>query len=258
MMRSVLFALLLGWPALLAAQEDDGEAVETIQEEKQHQVVQANTLWDLAQYFYKDPWKWPVIYDANKDRIKDPHWIYPGQVFIIPGFGTATTIRKTKAPVEAAAPVSEPEPEPMEEAPETPPPAFRSDQGQGVALPEALSDDFPKGMTAQGPSAVRMKMPSDWVPDGKVMEYQGRESMAAAGDKIRIRVSSGKPIRKRDRFDVYRWGGPTEADLDKKGKYTVKVAIIEVVKKLSGRDYLAVILSCGDSVQLNDVIRAEQ
>jgi len=43
-------------------------------------------LWRIAEYkfIYGDPWKWPIIYKANKDQIKDPDLIYPGQVFDIP------------------------------------------------------------------------------------------------------------------------------------------------------------------------------
>lgn len=50
----------------------------------QHVVVVGNTLWDLAAAFYGDPFLWPRIYEANTDRIDDPHWIYPGQIFRIP------------------------------------------------------------------------------------------------------------------------------------------------------------------------------
>lgn len=50
----------------------------------QHVVVVGNTLWDLAAAFYGNPFQWPRIYDANTDRIEDPHWIYPGQMFLIP------------------------------------------------------------------------------------------------------------------------------------------------------------------------------
>lgn len=50
----------------------------------QHVVVVGNTLWDLAAHFYGDPFLWPRIYEANMDRIDDPHWIYPGQIFRIP------------------------------------------------------------------------------------------------------------------------------------------------------------------------------
>jgi nucleoid-associated protein YgaU len=41
-------------------------------------------LWKIAQNVYKDPMMWPIIYLANKDQIKDPDLIFPGQKFIIP------------------------------------------------------------------------------------------------------------------------------------------------------------------------------
>ena len=58
-----------------------------------HTVKRGDTLWDLAQQYLGDPFQWPQIYQLNKDAIKDPHWIYPNQVFNIPGgtAGAATT-----------------------------------------------------------------------------------------------------------------------------------------------------------------------
>jgi hypothetical protein len=51
---------------------------------KKHTVVEGDCLWDIAGYYYNDPFLWPVIYKANDDSIADPHWIYPGEVFVIP------------------------------------------------------------------------------------------------------------------------------------------------------------------------------
>jgi LysM repeat protein len=49
-------------------------------------VVKGDCLWRIAQRFYgpnAGP-QWPRIYDANRNQIRDPHWIYPGQRFVIP------------------------------------------------------------------------------------------------------------------------------------------------------------------------------
>lgn len=41
-------------------------------------------LWKISQRTYGNPRLWPLIYVANKDKIRDPDLIFPGQVLIIP------------------------------------------------------------------------------------------------------------------------------------------------------------------------------
>ncbi len=48
-----------------------------------HTVKTGDTLWDIARYYLKDPFKWPEVFHANTDIVKNPHWIYPGQVLTI-------------------------------------------------------------------------------------------------------------------------------------------------------------------------------
>jgi nucleoid-associated protein YgaU len=47
-------------------------------------VKPGDTLWGIAQSYYGDGAKYPVIFDANRDLLHDPNKIYPGQVLRIP------------------------------------------------------------------------------------------------------------------------------------------------------------------------------
>jgi nucleoid-associated protein YgaU len=43
-----------------------------------------DTLSRLAERFYGAHWKWEKIYEANRERIKNPDYIYIGQKITIP------------------------------------------------------------------------------------------------------------------------------------------------------------------------------
>ncbi|MGB3478696.1 MAG: LysM peptidoglycan-binding domain-containing protein [bacterium] len=51
-----------------------------------YSVIPGDCLTLIASYYsiYSNSRRWPEIYEANKDRIKDPDWIYPRQEFVIP------------------------------------------------------------------------------------------------------------------------------------------------------------------------------
>lgn len=53
-------------------------------EAQYHTVVKGDTLSKIAQTFYGDMMKYPVIFEANKPMLTHPDKIYPGQVLRIP------------------------------------------------------------------------------------------------------------------------------------------------------------------------------
>lgn len=47
-------------------------------------VKRGDCLWNIAKKFYGNGSKYTTIYNANRDKIKNPNLIYPGQVLWIP------------------------------------------------------------------------------------------------------------------------------------------------------------------------------
>ena len=47
-------------------------------------ISSGNTLWAIARETYGDPYLYVQIFEANRDQIRDPNRIYPGQVFTLP------------------------------------------------------------------------------------------------------------------------------------------------------------------------------
>ena len=53
--------------------------------EQSYTVVAGDSLSKIAKRFYGDANKWPRIHEANRDQIKNPDLIHPGQKLRIPG-----------------------------------------------------------------------------------------------------------------------------------------------------------------------------
>jgi nucleoid-associated protein YgaU len=53
-------------------------------QERTYTVVKGDSLSKIAKALMGDATKWRALYEANKDKIKNPDLIYPGQVLKIP------------------------------------------------------------------------------------------------------------------------------------------------------------------------------
>jgi nucleoid-associated protein YgaU len=47
-------------------------------------VSRGDSLWRISRLIYGVGTRYVVVYRANRERIRDPNRIYPGQVFVLP------------------------------------------------------------------------------------------------------------------------------------------------------------------------------
>lgn len=62
-----------------------GGSSSTAPADQSYTVKSGDSLSKIAKHFYGDASKWHRIFEANKDKIKNPDLIHPGQEFTIPG-----------------------------------------------------------------------------------------------------------------------------------------------------------------------------
>ncbi len=90
-----------------------------------HDVVKGECLWRISESreVYSDPFEWPLLYDANRDKIdsaakkaklpkKKPdgyaHWIFPGQNLDVPQDATTNQIKDARKRAGAPSPYMAP------------------------------------------------------------------------------------------------------------------------------------------------------
>jgi hypothetical protein len=141
MLKPIIIGLVvllghLGTPVLAATPDIDPNAPD------RHVVVPGDTLWGISGRFLKQPWRWPELFELNKEQIKNPHLIYPGDVIVLDrASGRARVVSGTTLTLTPRVRV---EPRDGEAIPAIPSAAIEPFLSQPLVLDQATIDRAPR------------------------------------------------------------------------------------------------------------------
>jgi protein involved in polysaccharide export with SLBB domain len=137
-----------------AATSTDGDGREV------HEVVRGETLWGIADGVYAAAWRWPEIYEANRDQVADPDLIRPGQRLVLPRGATALAAAAPATPGAEPSPAAAPLPARAADPQVAPSPEPFPVEPAPAASPEAATAPEP----APAPDAAPAPAPSPPPP----------------------------------------------------------------------------------------------
>lgn len=169
-------------------------------------VVPGDTLWGISQRYTDSPWRWPELWNMNKEQIRNPHLIYPGYVLILDRERGQLTI------AQPGARETEPGGAPTTGAPTTPA-ATTTDPGIVKLSPHLRAESLAR----QGIPSIPAALIEPFLTRPLVIEPEGLDKaptiVGTQTDRVIIAAGNSAYVRgigssKEDTWFVYRRGGP--------------------------------------------------
>ncbi len=242
---------------------------------KKHTIIKGETLWDLSNEYYKDPFKWGKIYTGNLDKITDPDHIYPREEIDIPGMTEIVnpapnpeTVTDMDALVSEEGVAS-----PYGKAGLTVNPGHigaasaRSLKSKdGLLSKETLEDIYASGLSEEMPEDLKewadnIKIaPDSWAPDGVITGVITSESdvmsgsLTSSGEMVQIKSNKAGVLKSGDIVTAYMKGSiALDKDGKELGRELQKTGMLEVVG-VEGSIVKARIIEAVTSVDSGQVI----
>ena len=152
-------------------------------------VKRGDTLWGISGMFLKSPWRWPELWGMNKEQVRNPHRIYPGQVLTLEKLDGMARLRM--GPV--------PEGMPTETVRVSPRTRINSLPDPGIpTLPAGVIEPFLNEALIVEEGALDLAPRIVAAPEDRVL--------IANGDRAYVRGRTGTPLVERDprMIDTYR------------------------------------------------------
>jgi hypothetical protein len=217
----------MSWPAF--AQGPTGPLAIKPDAPDRYIVVPGDTLWGISQRYTDSPWRWPELWNMNKEQIRNPHLIYPGYVLLLdrergqlriaqPGAETPPAARDGAEPstTTPAEPATTPSTAATAEPATTPTPApttasTSGDPGLAKLTPRLRAESLARqGIPSIPANAIEpfLTRPLVIEPDGfdnapTIIATQTDRVVLGAGNTAYVRGIAGS---KEDTWLVYRRG----------------------------------------------------
>jgi hypothetical protein len=179
---------------------------------ERYTVVPGDTLWGISQRYTDSPWRWPELWNFNREQIRNPHLIYPGYVIVLDRERGQLTIGGADRPTPAA-PGTDTTP-PAAGAPGTPAPATAAGAPGAVKIgPRVRAESLAKQeIPSIPPAAIEpfLSRPLVIEPDGL---EKGPTIIGTQSDRVLLATGNSAYVRgigksKDDVWYVYRKGNP--------------------------------------------------
>jgi nucleoid-associated protein YgaU len=163
-------------------------------------VVPGDTLWGIAQRYTDSPWRWPELWNLNREQIQNPHLIYPGYVLVLDRARARLSVAGKEEPPPAPATTTGP-------VPGTPVP------GTAKISPRVRAESLSKEEIPSIPAAIIepfLSRPLVIEPDGlgkapTIVATQADRVILSAGNNAYVR---GIGDSKEENWYVFRAGDP--------------------------------------------------
>jgi hypothetical protein len=169
-------------------------------EEDIHTVQEGDTLWDISDRYFGEPWHWPELWSYNPE-ITNPHWIYPLDHVRLSTHALETSPPQTGAAAESA-------PKPFTEPTQTLP----GDLAPRVAVPARLLKDGTVFLRDQGyldDAAIQAS--------GQIVSAKEEHMLLSNSDKVYVKFKPNQKVDIGQNYTIFRAVKKWERDKDEKG-----------------------------------------
>ncbi len=178
-------------------------------------VVPGDTLWSIAERYTDSPWRWPDLWNFNRDQIRNPHLIYPGYVLVLDRAKGTLSI----ASPGATPPTAVPAPSTPGEAAQTttPPPPTTSTTAAEPGLVKLSPRLRAESLAKQGVPSIPASIIEPFLSRPLVIEPDGLDKgptiVGTQGDRVILEPGNRAYARglrgsKEEIWYVFRRGGP--------------------------------------------------